>query len=98
MARSGSRPLPDIAPAYAQAVNFYRQGRLDDAERIAARILKSLPDSYDALHLLALVKLGRGRAAAALALLEAALKVNPGSPEAPSNRGLAMAATHLDVG
>jgi tetratricopeptide (TPR) repeat protein len=97
MARPGSRPLPDLAQAYAEAVNFYRQGRLDDAEKIGARILKSLPESYDALHLLGLVKLGRGRAGAALGLLEAALKVNPGSADALSNRGLALAALNRDA-
>jgi tetratricopeptide (TPR) repeat protein len=80
MARPGSRPLPDIAQAYAQAVDFYRQGRLDDAEKIGARILKSLPGSYDALHLLGLVKLGRGHAGAAPGLLDAALKANAGAP------------------
>jgi tetratricopeptide (TPR) repeat protein len=80
----------------AQAVDHYRCGRLGEAEKIAARIVKLLPDNFDALHLLGLVKLRRGRAGAALALIEAALKINPAAPDALSNRGLALAALDRD--
>src|ERR1700724_1176775 len=89
-------PLPEIAQMFAAAVDHYRQGRLDEAEKIAARLRKLLPDNFQALHLLGLVKLGRGHAGAALALIEAALKVDPGAPDAWANRGLALAALDRD--
>src|SRR5258708_31828561 len=96
MARPGSRPLPEIAQLFAVAVDHLRQGGLDEAEKIGARILKMLPGSGDALHLLGVVKLARGRAGAALALIEAALKINPKATDALSNRGLALAALDRD--
>ena len=60
---------------FAQAVEHYRQGRLDEAEKLAARIRKLSPGSYDALHLIGIVKLQRGHASAALALIGAGLHV-----------------------
>ncbi len=97
MARPGSRPPPEIAQAFEQAVNLYRQGRLDEAEKIATRILKSLPGSFDALHLLGIVKLQRGKPGAALGLIEKALEAQPGSPQARSNLGLTLAALNRDA-
>jgi len=94
MARS--RPLPEIAQLFAWAVDHVRQGRLDEAEKIGARIRKLLPDSYEALHLIGVVKLKRGHAAAALPLIDAALKLNPAASDAWSNRGLALDALDRD--
>ena len=56
-------PLSDIAQAFEQAVDLVRQRRLDDAERICTRILKQLPTSFDALHLLGIIKLQAGKPA-----------------------------------
>jgi Tfp pilus assembly protein PilF len=85
-----SPPLPEIAHMFAQAVDHCRHGRLDEAEKIGARIRKLLPASYEALHLLGVVKLQRGRAAAALGLIDAALEINPRAPDALSNRAIAL--------
>src|ERR1700758_4090483 len=92
-----SRAAPDFAQAFAEAVNLYRQGRLDDAEKIATRLLKSLPASFEVQHLPGGIKLGPGHAAAALQLIETALKLKPGAPEALGNRGLALAALGRDA-
>ena len=46
-----------------QAVEHFRQGRLPEAEKLGARILKAVPHSYEALHLMGLIKLMQGRAA-----------------------------------
>jgi tetratricopeptide (TPR) repeat protein len=81
---------------FAAAVDLFRQGRLDEAERIGGRILKMLPDNYEALHLLGVVKLQRGHAAAALQLIEAALKVNPRGADALSNRAAALVSLGRD--
>jgi tetratricopeptide (TPR) repeat protein len=97
MARPGSRSLPDLAQAFDEAVAAYRQVRLDDAEKICARILKALPASFDALHLLGLVKLQRGKAGAAYGLIEQALKIDPHSPEALSNLAMVLAALNRDA-
>jgi tetratricopeptide (TPR) repeat protein len=90
MARPSSRPPPEIAQLFAVALDHCRQGRLDEAERIGARIRKLLPDRYEALHFLGIVKLQRGHPSAALALFEAALKINPRAPDALSNRAIAL--------
>jgi tetratricopeptide (TPR) repeat protein len=92
-----SRAAPDIAQAFAEALNLYRQGRLDDAEKLAARLLKSVPASFEVQLLLGVIKLGRGHAAAALPLIEAALKLKPGAPDALGSRGLALAALGRDA-
>jgi tetratricopeptide (TPR) repeat protein len=90
MKRSGSRPLPEIAQMFALAVDHFRQGRLDEAEKLGTRIRKLVPDSYEALHLLGVIKLRRGHAAAALPLIEAALTINPRAPDALANRANAL--------
>src|ERR1700722_11182028 len=90
MIRPGSRPLPEIAQMFAQAVECIRRGRLDEAERLAARIRKLLPDSHEGVHLMGVVKLQRGHAGAALPLIEAALKIKPQASDAWSNRAMAL--------
>src|SRR6266436_1696520 len=64
----------DIVQAVEDAAALYRQGRLDEAEKICTRVLKARSDWFDALHLLGLIKLQGGKAGAAHGHLEAALK------------------------
>src|SRR5438552_18169749 len=97
-------PKPDlraspaaIAQALAEATTHFQQGRLADAEKICTRVLKARPDHFDALHLAGLIKLQSGKAGAAYALIESALKVNPQSPEALANLGMTLAALNRDV-
>jgi tetratricopeptide (TPR) repeat protein len=89
-------PPPDLPQLFVQAVEHFRQGRLPEAEKLGARILKAVPHSYEALHLMGLVKLMRGRAGPALDLIDAALKLKPNASDAWSNRGLALAALDRD--
>ena len=96
-------PKPDlrasganIAQAIQEAAAHYREGRLAEAERLCSRVLKAHPGQFDALHLSGLIKLQAGKASAALALIEAALKVNPGVPQALANRALALSALNRD--
>ncbi len=88
--RPRPRPIPELTRLYAQAVECIQAGRLDEAERLGARIRKALPDSHEGVHLIGVVKLQRGHAGAALPLIEAALKINPQASDAWSNRGLAL--------
>ena len=63
--------MPPRAPAnfvqaFEEAATHYQQGRLDDADKACTRILKTWPDSFDALHLLGVVRLQSGKAGIAL--------------------------------
>ena len=88
---------PDaVARAVDEAAGHYRQGRLDDADKICARVLKAAPDWFDALHLAGLVKLDAGKAAAAQVLLAKALKLNPGSAPVLANLGRTLSALNCD--
>ena len=86
-----------LAQTVDEAAACYRQGRLDEAEKICTRVLKARPDWFDALHLLGLVKLQSGKAGAALGLLEAALKLNPRSDAALANLGMTLATLNRDA-
>jgi len=87
---------PKLAQAVEEAVGLYRQGRLAEAEKICARVLRAQPDWFDALHLLGVLKLQSGKAGAACAHFEQALKLNPTSAPAMSNLGMALAALNRD--
>src|SRR5215218_43380 len=98
MAKADLRANPAaLAQAVEEAAAFYRQGRVDDAEKICTRVLKTRSDWFDALHLLGLIKLQSGKAGAALGLLEAALKINPRSAAVLSNLAMTLAALNRDA-
>jgi tetratricopeptide (TPR) repeat protein len=80
------------AAALQEAVAQHQQGQLAAAEKSYARILKSFPDQFDALHLSGLLKLQNGKAGEAQRLIAAALKVNPSSADALANMGLVLGA------
>jgi hypothetical protein len=86
-----------LAQAVEEAVGLYRQGRLAEAEKVCARVLRARADWFDALHLLGVLKLQAGKAGAACGHLEQALKLNPGSAPAMSNLGMALAALNRDA-
>ena len=56
---------------------LYLQGDLEQSRCLASRVLERRDDHPDALHLLALVALDRGRHRRALDLVERSLRVNP---------------------
>ena len=96
MAGPDLRTPEALARAVDEAAGHYRQGRLDDADKICARVLKAAPDWFDALHLAGLVKLDTGKAAAAQVLLAKALKLNPGSAPVLANLGRTFSALNRD--
>ena len=79
-----SRPF-DIAAAIRDAVGLHRQGRLREAEKLYARVLKAAPAHFDALHLLGLCKAQGGHMGEAHRLMSAALKINAQAPDAWMN-------------
>jgi len=80
----------DPARALGEAVSLQRRGQVREAEKICARVLKALPDHFDALNLLGTVKAQQGRFGEAQRLFAAAAKINPRSAQAWSNLGQAL--------
>lgn len=79
-------PQPfNIAAAIQEAVGLHRQGKLREAEKLYARVLKAAPQNFDALHLLGLVKAQSGQMGEAHRLMVAALKINGRAPDAWMN-------------
>ena len=85
-----------LAQSVEEAAGLYRQGRFAEAEKICSRVLRAQPNWFDALHLLGVLKLQGGKAGAACAHLEQALKLNPMSAQVMSNLGMALAALNRD--
>ena len=69
-------PQFNIAQSMQDAVALHRQGRLREAEKLYARVLKAAPDNFDALHLLGSLKAQAGQMGEALRLISAATKIN----------------------
>ncbi len=88
----GGRPVAHPARGIEEAVALHQQGRLAEAEKIYARVLKQQPNNFDALHLLGMLNLQRGKAAEACRLIKAALKIAPRAVPALANLGLALIA------
>lgn len=80
------------AAALQEAVALHQQGQLAAAEKGYARILKSFPEQFDALHLLGILKLQSGKAGEAQRLIATALKLAPSSADAHANMGLVLGA------
>lgn len=85
-------PLPKAAfnlpQVLAQALALHEQGRLAEAEPLYAAILAVRPDHFDALQMMALVKLAKGQPAEALRLVSAAMGTRQPSPQILVNHGL----------
>jgi tetratricopeptide (TPR) repeat protein len=67
----------DLAPMLAQAVEFHQAGNLESAQAIYSRILAEVPDHFDALHLLGVLRHQQGHHEDACALMTTAISVNP---------------------
>ena len=75
--------------ALGEAVALHRQGRLTEAEKIYARVLKAVPGHFDALNLLGAIKARQGQFGEAQRLFGAAVKADPRVPQGWSNLGQA---------
>ena len=87
---------PDFGQMLREAVTLQQQGRLREAEKIYTRVLKAVPDQFDALNLLGTVKAQRGQAGEAYRLITAALKINPRAADAWVNLGIVLHALKRD--
>ena len=70
-----------------QALAFHQAGNLAEAERLYLELMRTAPKDATAPHFLGVVRAQQGRNQEALALLDRALKLNPGAPEVLSNYG-----------
>jgi protein O-GlcNAc transferase len=88
------RRLPnfDATRVMAEATALHQQGHLAEVPPLCQSVLKSEPDHFDALHLLAVVKLQQGRHEEAEQFFARALECNPDSEMARVNRGSALVA------
>ncbi|HUO83220.1 MAG TPA: tetratricopeptide repeat protein [Gammaproteobacteria bacterium] len=73
-----------------QAIEHHRAGRLEEAGRLYRRVLAVEPAQADALHFLGLVEHQAGRHAAAIPLLEAAIRARGDRPRYYCNLGVVL--------
>src|SRR5437762_13210168 len=73
-----------------RALDAHQNGRLAEAEQLYLEILAIDRHHFDAQHLLGVIRHQQGRSLEALALIDAALAVNPQSARALSNHGLVL--------
>src|SRR5262249_13820102 len=91
---SGRSPAQnvDVKVLLSQAMASHQDGRLAEAAQSYRAILQRSPAHFDSLHLLGVVHYQRGAYDQAIAQIDAALRINPRSAAAHSNRGVALAA------
>lgn len=70
-----------------QAIQLHRQGNFTEAKRLYRQILQDQPRHYGALHLLGVIALQTHDIAAAVALLEESISINPNIATVHNNLG-----------
>ncbi len=75
----------DVPAQLRQALRFHQDRKFAEAEQLCRSILGSIPDHFDALHLLAFMKSQNGQLEEAQLLLAQALRGNPRAVEAHWN-------------
>jgi len=84
-------PRPGARQSILQAAIAHHQaGQLDQAERLYRKLLDRTPDHPDALHLLGVIAIARGRHERAIQLIGRALHIMPGFADAHVNLGNAL--------
>ncbi|MFZ0845448.1 MAG: tetratricopeptide repeat protein [Pseudolabrys sp.] len=79
-----------IPQSIQTALDFHRQGKLPQAEKLYSDVLAVRPDYFEALHMLGLIKQQRGDLSGALRLMSAALQTRPKSPEVLLNYSIVL--------
>jgi protein O-GlcNAc transferase len=77
----------NLATLFNRAVGFHQAGRFSEAEQLYTRILSIAPATFNAKHLLGVVRFQQGHQTEALTLIGDALKINPSSAPAYANYG-----------
>src|SRR5262245_26898204 len=76
--------------ALKRAIAAYNHSKFSEAERLCRAIIAAKPDSFDALHLLAVVETKLGRLKDALTSYDRALAVRPDDAGTLRNRGVTL--------
>lgn len=88
----------DLNLLFQTALKHHQSGKLEKAERIYRRIVKSNPCHADALHLLGVIDNQTGKNEVAVSLIQKAIQHNPDSPIYYYNLAKALKACgHLDT-
>jgi protein O-GlcNAc transferase len=86
--------MNSIESLVAEGVKRHGAGRLEDAERLYKQALADAPNHADALHLLGVIELQRGRNASAAELIERAIAQNARVPAFYNNYGNVLSRLH----
>jgi tetratricopeptide (TPR) repeat protein len=89
--------LSGLGRTIEEGMILQRQGRLAEAEKIYARVLKTLPDQFETLQLLAELKMARGKPGEAFRHMSAAVAARPGSADARIHLGHVLRALKRDT-
>src|SRR3954454_8301421 len=89
--------LNDLGRTIEEGMILQRQGRLAEAEKIYTRILKTLPDQFETLQLLAELKMQRHKPGEAFRHMTAAVAARPGSADARIHLGHVLRALKRDA-
>ena len=88
MKTPANRPLPPAAmPAFREAMAAHQAGRLDEAEGLYRRALKTDGKQFPVLMMLGMLSAERGKLEEAERLLRSALAINSGNADAHYNYG-----------
>jgi tetratricopeptide (TPR) repeat protein len=82
--------MSHISLLLANALALHQAGRLAEAEKVYRQVLDIQSDQFDSLHLLGVILFQHGDPAAAVELIDRALKGNPNDVVALNNRGNAL--------
>ena len=89
--------LNDLGRTIEEGMILQRQGRLAEAEKIYTRILKTLPDQFETLQLLAELKMQRHKPGEAFRHMTAAVAARPASVDARIHLGHVLRALKRDA-
>lgn len=82
--------MPDLSSLFEIAREHHRAGRVAEAERLYRQILDAAPGQPDTLHLMGVLRLQRGDAAAAVDLIGEAIATVADEPRFHANLGHAL--------
>ena len=98
MAKPVSREfLANLRHTIEDGMILQRQGKLAEAEKIYARILKTLPDQFQTLQLMAELKMQRGKPGEAFRHMSAAVTARPDDAGAHIHLGFVLRALKRDA-
>ena len=78
------------AAIFQKAVQSYRQGQLDEAERLCLSIARGSAPPPPALQMLGVIQMRKGKLQIAVTWFDRLLKLRPNMPDVWSNRGFAL--------